>query len=99
MHLYISLVFSAFEEAASDTRKADPTSCFFSKNKTAAFFAASSVASLTQKFMAAAKGKPARPFFSSHWSLLISTFVLVPYFGLAIHDGKNKTMIIEKNTL
>ena len=66
MHLDISLALTVSKASESDACTADPAMYFLSKDKTAAIFADSSVASLLQKSLAAAKGKAASPFFSSH---------------------------------
>ena len=99
MHLDISLALIVSKASESDACTSDPAMYFLSKDKTAAIFADSSVASLLQKSLAAAKGKAPSPFFSSHWSRLISTFVFNPYSGLATHEGKSKTATIETNIL
>ena len=66
MHLDISLALTLSKVPVSNTCEGDPAVYILSKDKTAAIFADSSVASLPQKFMAGTKGKAAPPFISSH---------------------------------
>jgi len=66
MHLAISLALTVSMEVVSTTCMGDPAVYVLSTDRTAAIFADSSVASLPQKSMAAARGKAADPFFSSH---------------------------------
>jgi hypothetical protein len=99
MHLDISLALTVSKEFVSNTCKDDAAAYVLSKDNTAAIFADSSVASLPQKFMAAAKGKAASPLFSTHRDLLISNCISDSYFELATHDDKSKTVTIEASIL
>ena len=66
MHLDISLALNVSRDSVSNTCSDDPAVCVLPKDKSAAVFAVSSVASLSQNSMAAAKGKVASPMLFTH---------------------------------
>ena len=66
MHLDISLALNVSKDSVSNTCSDDPAVYVLPKDKTAAVFADSSFASLSQNSMAAAKGKAASPMLITH---------------------------------
>ena len=66
MHLDISLAWTLSKDSVPNTREGDPAVYVLSKDKTAAVFAVSSVASLSQNSMAVAKGKTSSPMLFTH---------------------------------
>jgi putative Ca2+/H+ antiporter (TMEM165/GDT1 family) len=91
MHLDTSLALNVSRDSVSNTSADAPTVYVLSKDKTAAVFAASSVASLSQNSMAVAKGKAASPMLFTHWRLLASELIFGSYFVSATHEDNRTT--------
>lgn len=66
MHLDTSLALNVSRDSVSNTCADAPTEYVLSKDKIAAVFAVSSVASLSQNSMAVDKGKVASPLLFTH---------------------------------
>ena len=66
MHLDTALALNVSRDSVCNTCAEAPTVYVLSKDKTAAVFAVSSVASLSQNSMAVAKGKAASPMLFTH---------------------------------
>ena len=91
MHLDTALALNVSRDSVCNTCAEAPTVYVLSKDKTAAVFAVSSVASLSQNSMAVAKGKAASPMLFTHWRLLASELIFGSYFVSATHEDKRTT--------